>query len=51
VDHQAIVSALKARDADAAHLAMLQHLDHIQHELERRSSSSGQPYTKRRQTP
>ena len=51
IDHQAIVSALQDRDPDASYLAMLQHLDHIQHELEQRSRSTGQPYTKRRQTP
>ncbi len=29
VDHEAIVRALKSRDADAAHAAMVEHLDHV----------------------
>jgi GntR family transcriptional repressor for pyruvate dehydrogenase complex len=33
-DHRAIVLALKARDPAGAHQAMLQHLDHIQQQLE-----------------
>jgi GntR family transcriptional repressor for pyruvate dehydrogenase complex len=34
IDHGAVVSALKARDPAAAYQAMLQHLDHIQQQLE-----------------
>ena len=37
-DHRAIVSALKARDPEAAQQAMLQHLDHVEQSLEHQAS-------------
>lgn len=40
IDHQAVVSALKARDPAAAHRAMLQHLTHVEQQLESASTET-----------
>jgi GntR family transcriptional repressor for pyruvate dehydrogenase complex len=47
-DHRAIVQALKARDPEAARLAMVSHLDHVEQSLRDIAafeSSSSEPET------
>jgi DNA-binding GntR family transcriptional regulator len=48
LEHVAIVEALKARDADAARLAMVQHLDRVLVELERRAAENPDIFTSAR---